>query len=593
MADKKSINKIISNPLVQTFLIYISGGWIVLEMTEYFISNYGLTERFRDILLIIMIIGLPVALFLTWQFGREKDEAEEKDNRLFKVLLKRPWFSIPAILVLALILFTAVRYVYKSDERVTDRKAKYSNIDELLSQAGAEVSLAVLPFTNFTGNPDQEWLVSGQHEALIHELSRISQVRPLRIISRSTVNAFKHYERPISELAEEINVDYLVEASVLGSTDSVSLQLRLIQVHPEESVVWAESSTSDFNNILNYYSNLASQIVHKVDLGLTPDEEKAFSTSREVNPESYKAYLRGMYHLNQLTPEGFEKGLEYLHEAVRIDPAEPFAHAGLALGYLEIAHSPLDPGDALTKAEAAASQAFKLDTTLAEIYAALAEVYLYELWKFDLAEEFFQKALKINPNLAIVHYHYSWALYLFGRMEEAIVEHKLAQKYDPFNPLHTAWLGTLYTYNGQVEKAIDVALESLEIQKDYPAGYFVLGHAYLHSGRITEAIETHKKLAELYPWWSWGLGITYASTGHTEEAEEILNELESGPINGWAAYGLCCIYAALDRKDEAFKWLAYEPHHAFTAWIAIMPEFENLHDDPRFADFLERLNLPD
>jgi len=592
MADKKNINKIISNPLVQTFLIYVSGGWIVLEMTEYFISNYGLTERFRDILLIIMIIGLPVALFLTWQFGRERKEADEKDNRLIKVLLKRPWFSIPAILVLALILFTAVRYVYQNDERVEARKTEYSNIDDFINRAG-EVSLAVLPFTNFTGNPDQEWLVSGQHDALIHELSRISQVRPLRIISRRTVNAFKNYDKTISEIAEEINVDYLVEASVLGSTDSVSLQLRLIQIHPEESVVWAESSTTDFNNILNYYNNLAGQIVHKVDLGLTPDEEKALSTSREVNPESYKAYLRGMYNLNLLTPEGIEKGLEYLHEAVRIDPAEPFAYAGLALGYLEIAHSPMDPGDALTKAEAAATQAFKLDTTLAEIYAAMAEVYLYELWKFDLAEEYFHKALKINPNLAIVHYHYSWALYLFGRTEEAIREHKLAQKYDPFNPLHTAWLGALYYDNGQNEEAVDVALESLEIQKDYPAGYFVLGHAYLHMGKIEEAIEAHQKLAELYPWWSWGLGYTYAKAGHTEEAMAILNELENGNINGWAAYGLCTINAALDRKDEAFKWLAYEPHHAFTAWVAVQPEFENLRDDPRFAEFLERLNLPD
>ena len=151
MTDKKNINRIISNPLVQTFLVYISGGWIVLEMTEYFINNYGLTERFRDILLIIMIIGLPVALFLTWYFSREKENQEEKDNRLSKILLKRPWFSIPAIIVLVLVLFTAVRYVYQNNDRVSSRISSYPNIKDALDRV--EVSLAVLPLQIFPEIP--------------------------------------------------------------------------------------------------------------------------------------------------------------------------------------------------------------------------------------------------------------------------------------------------------------------------------------------------------------------------------------------------------------------------------------------------------
>ncbi|RLD55436.1 MAG: hypothetical protein DRI97_09500 [Bacteroidetes bacterium] len=591
MADKKNINRFISSPIAQTFLVYISGGWIVLEMTDYFINYYSLTERFRDILLIVLIICLPLALFLTWYFSRDKETKDEKDNRLSRILWKRPWFSIPAIMVVVLVLFTAVRFVYRHNEGDSSRLPDYSNIKDAIDRA--EVSLAVLPFTNFSGNSDQDWLISGQHEALIHELSKISQFRPFRIISRSTVDAFKNREKPVSEIAREINVEYLVEASVVASADSVSIQLRLIRVNPEESVVWAESAITDFTHILKFYSDLAEQIAEKVDLGLTPDETERLSNSREVNPESYKAYLRGMYHLNLLTPEGLEKGLEYLHQAVSLDPAEPFAYAGLALGYLEIAHGPLDPGDALTKAEAAASQAFKLDSTMAEVYAALAEVYLYDVWEFDLAEEYFLKALDLNPNLAIVHYHYAWALYLFGQLDEAIVEHKLAQKYDPFNPLHTSWLGTLYSAKGLHEEAIEAALESLDMRGDYSSGYFVLGMSYLFSGQEEKAIEAHTKLMELHPWWSWALGYTYATTGHIEEAEEILQQLENGNINGWVAHGLMTINAALDRMDEAYKWLNYEPHHAFAAWAAVMDEYQTLRKDPRFEDFLARLNLPD
>jgi tetratricopeptide (TPR) repeat protein len=300
-----------------------------------------------------------------------------------------------------------------------------------------------------------------------------------------------------------------------------------------------------------------------------------------------------MYHLNQLTPESKEKGLEFLHEAVRIDPGEPFAYAGLALGYLEIAHGPLDTGDALTKAEAAAAQAIKLDSTMAEIYAALAEVYLYKTWEFDKAEKKFKKALELNPNLALTHYHYSWAQYLFGNMEKAINEHKLAQKYDPFNPLHTAWLGILYMYNEQFKEAEKVALESFDIEKDYSAGYFVLGRIYTEMGRTEEAIKAHQKLAELYPWWTWALGYTYARSGHTEEAEKIKKEIIESGVNSWQAHGLLMINTALGNNDEAFRWLDYEPHHAFTAWVGVMPEFNSLHSDPRFKDFLNKLNLPE
>ena len=588
MADKKNINKFVSSPIAHTLLVYISVGWLALEMTDYFINNYSLTERFRDILLIFMIIGLPLALFLTWYFSRDKETKDEKDTHLARILLKRPWFSIPAILVVVLVLFTAVRFVYRHNDGDSIRLSSSQNAFDR-----PEVSLAVLPFTSFSGDSDQDWLISGQHEALIHELSKISQYRPFRIISRSTVDAFKNREKPAAEIAREINVEYLVEASVVASADSVSIQLRLIQVNPEESVVWAESAITDFTHILNFYSKLAEQIAEKVDMELTPDETEQLSSSREVNPESYKADLRGMYHLNELTPEGLEKGLEYLHQAVSLDPAEPFAYAGLALGYLEIAHGPLDPGDALTKAEAAASQAFKLDSTMAEVYAALAEVYLYDTWNFELAEEYFLKALGINPNLAIVHYHYAWALYLFGRLDEAIIEHKLAQKYDPFNPLHTAWLGTLYSAKGLHEEAIAAALESLDMRENYSSGYFVLGMSYLFAGQEEKAIEAHKKLIEVHPWWSWALGYTYATTGRITEAEELLNQLENVSINGWNAYGLMTINAALGRMDEAFKWLNYEPHHAFTAWAAVMDEYQTLRNDPRFEDFLVRLNLPE
>ncbi|MGW8314455.1 MAG: tetratricopeptide repeat protein [Bacteroidales bacterium] len=590
--NRNLIKRFLSSPAVQTFLIYVSSSWLVLEMTEYFINNYGLNQRIRDILLIIMLIGLPVAVFLTWYFSRDREESSDHQEGVMNLMFRRPWVSIPVVVIIGLLVFSAARTLYRHNPADTGIK-QYANISRSLQEHLDQISLAVLPFTNFTGNPDQDWLVSGQQETLINELSKLSQMKPLRIISRSTVNAFKNYDKPVSDLAREIDVDYLVEASVMGSIDSVTLQLRLIKVFPEENVIWAESSTSDFKHIIKYHSQIAGKIADEIDLGLTPEEHSKLFIDREVNPESYKAYLRGMYALNQLTPGSTEKGLEYLHEAVRIDPADPFANAGLALGYLEIAHGPLDPGDALSKGEAAAMQAIRLDTSMAEIYAALAEIYLYQTWKYELSEENFHKALLLNPNLALTHYHYSWALYLWGRMEEAILEHQLAKRYDPFNPLHTAWLGALYCYNGQYEEAIMEAEKAMELNPEYPVSYYVLGITYLEQGREEEAIAAHQKVMEMMPYWSFPLVTTYVRTGHMDEARQIVEAYEQTPVIPFTAINRAVNYAQVGELDEAFTYLNFEPHHAWTAWAAVMPEFENMRNDPRFEEFLNRLNLPD
>jgi TolB-like protein/Flp pilus assembly protein TadD len=464
--------------------------------------------------------------------------------------------------------------------------------DAKINPANPEKSVVVLPFKNLTGKPDQDYLVQGQNDALISELCMISQVKPLRVLSGQTASVIASTSRSIPEIADDINVDYIVEGSVLNAKDSINLQLRLIQAFPDEKLIWANNYKSDIANSQKLFNNVAGQIAGKIGFGLTPENIVQLPTPRKINPVTYGTYLRGMYNLNQSTDEGVLKGIEYLNEVLKIDPGDPFAYAGLALGYATIAHGTFDKGDALDKAEAAALQAVRLDTTMAEVYAALALVSQYYLWKFDDAERYFKKALALNPNLAIIHYHYSWGLHLWGRDEEAITEHKLAKKYDPFNPLHTAWLGGLYYCEGQYDEAVKVALESFEIQKDYPVGYFILGLSYRKMGRINEAINAHKKLAELYPEWLWALGYTYAVTNHREEAEKILKEIESQPINPYNAYCRIVVNTALGKIDEAFKWVNYKPHHAWTAWVAVEPWFNELHGDPRFDEFVKLLNLP-
>ncbi|MFC2129419.1 helix-turn-helix domain-containing protein [Bacteroidota bacterium] len=450
-------------------------------------------------------------------------------------------------------------------------------------------SIAVLPFDNYTGDENQAFLVAGLHDTLISELGQLTN---LRVISKTSVMQYANSKKAIKEIAAELNVDTIFEASVLLVDENIRVQLKLFTVHPDEQLLWAQTFDADLGNILKLYSQIIRKIANEIQLTLSPELKTQLAKTREVNPESYKAYLRGMYNLYQLTEEGMKKGLEYLHEAVRIDPAEPFAHAGLALGYLDIAHGPLNPGDAYIKAESAAFQAFKLDPNMAEAQLALAELCIYATWKFDEGEKYFLRTNELNPNISLSHYHYAWLLFLFGRKEEAIIEHKLAQKCDPFNPMITAFTGALYSYVGWYDDAIREAKKSFEIQKDCPDGYFVLGETYLAMGQNDKAIQMHQKLREVAPVWTWVLGYTYALTGHSNEAKKILSELENAEITSWTAMGIAVINGALGNMDEAFRWIAYKPHHAWIAWIAVMPMWKPLYADVRHAEFVKSLHLP-
>ena len=450
-------------------------------------------------------------------------------------------------------------------------------------------SIAVLPFDNYTGDDSQAFLIFGMHDALISELGQLGAIR---VISKTSALAYSNSEKTIKEIATELDVDAVVEASVLVVDEKIRVQLKLFNAFPEEKQLWAQTFDVDMSNILKLYSQVIRKIASEIQCTLSPEQQTQLDEIREVHPESYKAYLRGKYNLYQQTPAGVKKGLEYLHEAVRIDPAEPLAYAGLALGYLDIAHGPFNTGDAYVKAESAAHQAIKIDATIAETHLAHAELCMYSSWKFHEAEKHFKRALQLNPNLSLTHYHYAWALFLFGRTEEAIAEHELAWKYDPFNPMLTAFLGALYSYYGRYEDAIRQAHNSFDILKDCPPGYFVLGETYLAMGKNDMAIESHQKLAACAPPWRWVLGYTYALTNHRDEAEKILNELEKTEKNGWNALGLAVLYGALGLNDEAFKWIGYEPHHVWIPWVSAMPMWKPLHDDPRFDDFVKRLNLP-
>ncbi len=462
----------------------------------------------------------------------------------------------------------------------------------LSAGTGRLASLVVLPVSNLSSDPEQDYFAAGVHDALIGELARIGA---LRVISRTSARRYADTRKTVSEIARELHVEWVVEAAAGRDGDSVRVQVRLIQALPEERQRWGDTYRRPVTSVLSMYGDVARAIARAAHVRLTPEEDAQLAGTRQVNPRTYEAYLRGMFYLGQQTPDGITKGLASLRAAVENDPADPLAYAGLALGYDVIGHGPAPPPDAFVRARAAAVRAVQLDSTLAEGHAALAQIKLYAKpeWDWDGAGRAFERALALNPSLGETRVHYGWYFMLIGRPDDAVAQMRRARETDPLSPLIAAWLAHLYWAYGRYGEALVQARAALDLSPEFPVGLYELGLVYASMGRYEEAIAAHRRAGAASPAWRWALAHTYALAGRTAEARRLLADLEREP-DVWNTWGIAEIYTALGDKDAAFRWLqaAYDQGHSYIPWLQWNPNFAPLRDDPRFEALRRRLRLP-
>jgi len=445
--------------------------------------------------------------------------------------------------------------------------------------------LAVLPLADLTNDPEQEYLVSGVHEALIVELGRLG----LSVTARRTMARYRETDKAIGEIAQELGVDAVIEGSVFRQGDSLEIATRLYDKNEQE--IWTASFDGVLPNVVSLYRGFARAIADRIQLNLSPRDEARLGEAAPVNPDVYEAYLRGMHILNNIRRlTDADEAIEHFERAVEQNPADPLAYAGLALCYATLGHSPDPPPNTWPLARAAAERAIRLDSTSAEGWAALADYKSYSERDWTGAEAAFRRANELNPSLAMNHYHYAWYLVLFGRVEQALVEHRRAAELDPLTPLHTVWIPALYWFSDDYERALEEALPLLE---QYPENYTihtVAARSAAYLGRLDEAIAFAEEAAALRPHLAYRVGVYYVMAGRTEDALRALRDLEALPPTPYNALRLARLHAVLGNRDEALRWLEYEPKHAFAGWVAWDPSFEFLRDDPRFHAILRRMN---
>ncbi len=450
--------------------------------------------------------------------------------------------------------------------------------------------LAVLPLANLTNDPEQQYLVEGVHEALIAELAKAG----ISVIARTSTLGYQGSTKSVREIAEELGVDAVIEGSVFRQGDSLEIGARLIDPDTD-APVWSQTFDGDLPNVVALYRGFARAIAEQIELALSPEAEARLADTRRSRPETYEAYLKGMYYLNRATPAAHERGMAILREALERDPADPLINAAIAIAYITEAHGPAPPVNALPLARAHAERAIRLDSTLGEAYACLAFVKGYYDWEWEAADRDYRRILEINPNVAMAHYWWSWQLFLFDRLDDAIKEHILARESDPLNPLHTAWLGWLYIAKGRLDLAEAEARRSLELDPNFPVAHLVLAEVFLERGMQQEAVGMAQQAADISQEWRWVAGRMYALTGHTQEARDILAQLEEESVTPYVAFEIATVNAALGDLDEAFRWLDYERPHAWVPWFRVDRIWTRIQDgpsDPRFQALLQRMNLP-
>ncbi|MBN9662718.1 MAG: winged helix-turn-helix domain-containing protein [Acidobacteria bacterium] len=452
-------------------------------------------------------------------------------------------------------------------------------------------SMVVLPLLNLSGDPGQEYFSDGMTEILTSNLSKVGS---LRVISRTSAMTYKGSPKQLREIAGELNVELVVEGSVVRSGRRVRIVAQLIDA-ATDTHLWTETFDRNWEDVLSLQAELAEAIVRNVSVVVTPEEKARLTYGPRIRSQAYEAYLKGTFHLNKSTPEGFRLGLAYLEQAVADDPSDPFAHASLALGFAIMGHERFP--DASLKAKAAALRSLTLGGPVAEAVAALGMAELYWDWDLDAAGRDLERALELKPNFAEVLRNYSWYLRLRGRPREALSVMRQAQQLEPLVPLFSADLAWQCYEEGEWEEALLEAAKSIELDPDFAEGLAVAGWVLTEQGRIEEALPFHRRAAA-DPSWKWPLGRTLALMGQPDEAKKIAAQLQDspGPMEHW---GLAVVYSALGENDLAFHWLetAYRSRFSWMPWLSDfslrpLDLFTPLRDHPQFLEMIAKVGIP-
>ncbi|MEK7710870.1 MAG: tetratricopeptide repeat protein, partial [Planctomycetota bacterium] len=426
----------------------------------------------------------------------------------------------------------------------------------------------------------------------------LAKIGGLKVISRTSVMRYKATTKSLPEIAKELNVDAVVEGSVLRVGERVRITAQLIHAVTDEHL-WADSYDRDLRDVLRLQSELARTIAQEIKVTLTPQEQARMVEARSVNPEAYQAYLKGRFYWNKFTPDGLRKAIEYFEQAVSLDPGWPNGYAGLAETYTVMPHfASMRPSEAIPKARAAAAKALELDKSQGEAHDSLAWIATTYDWDWPAAKREFEQALTLSPNYATAHLRYGLFFQFTGRHDEAVREITKAQELDPLAPINGTAAAEVYYLGRQLEQAEALLRKTLELSPDFAFAHNGLAKTLVLQGKFSEATTEARdavRLSNNAYRFAATLGYVCAKGGQPDEARRILNDFAARSTDGYVAPTYSAVvHAGLGETDRVFDWLeaAYQEHDVLLPITLNDPFMAQMRTDPRFADLVRRVGLP-
>ena len=455
-------------------------------------------------------------------------------------------------------------------------------------------AIAVLPLEDTSANPGEEYFAESMTEALITCLAKI---KGLRVISRTSAMQYKGARKLLPQIARELNVDAIIEGSVMRAGQRIRITAQLIHAASDQHL-WAESYERDFRDILAVQNDIAQKVANEVKIALTPEERARLENAPRVDPRAHELYLKARYYWNKRTDDSVKRALAAFQSALDQDPTYAPGYAGMAdcyniLGY----YNALQPLEAYRRGRAAALKALELDDSLAEAHATLGVVKRDFEWDWSGAEAEFDRALALNPG-CVEAYHWRGTLFsMLGRHAEALREKMRALATDPLSVVIRTDLARMSYFARDYDQAVKEFRAALEMDPNFGSAHLWLAHVYEQKALFEEAVRELKIGIDLYGDSTYALaklGHAYAIAAKTEEARAILKQLHALSNDRYVSpYDIAVIHAGLRERDEAFRWLqeALEQRSPWLGYANIDPQWDGLRDDSRFRELLKRIGL--
>jgi eukaryotic-like serine/threonine-protein kinase len=493
---------------------------------------------------------------------------------------RRPWLtaSLAAVVLAAIVAALNV-------ERIRTR---------WLGGALRVESLAVLPLENLTGDAAQDYFADGMTEILSTDLARLAGLK--RVTARGSVSRYKGTDKPLADIARELNVDALVTGSVLRAGDPVVITAQLLDPATGNQL-WTNTYERNLKDILALRNEIVSAIVSEIQARLTPSEAAHLTAARQVNPEAFEAYLKGRFHWLKQTREDFDMAERYFQFALDKDPTYALGYAGLASVWMMRGDAGMQPpSETFPKAVAFIEKALALDEDLADIHVALGNIKAIE-WDWAASEREFKRALELNPNHAGAHFFYSDLLLILGRPDEWERESRRAHELDPLNDFNRSFYGWQLNYRRRYGEAIPIFQQLLPTAPNKGSIYLGLWGAYYRKGDFAPAIAAareyfnstgDKDFAEL-------LGMAADRTAYRAAMRRVGEAMVARSTERHVpGIRVARMFAHAGDTDRAIEWLetAYRNRESPLLRMGVVWDWDDLRGDPRFQDLMRRVGLP-